>query len=437
MTKTGRFLLSILVLAMCRTAAPARAGEPAILNLRDQARVVDGWLRTRLDTILPEIMRREKIDMWLVICKEYNEDPVYRSLVPFEDLSARRLSMLVFFDKGAAGVERFAVSRYGVGDLFPTVWDPAREPDQWKCLAEAVRARKPKRIGIDESDTFAFGDGLTSVLKRRLVEALGPEWTPRLTSAERLAVGWLERRSPEEIETYPQIVAIAHAIIAEAFSRNVVTPGATTSDDVAWWMRERIRGLGLETWFHPDISIQRPKSSPYRGDVIHRGDVLHCDMGIAYLRLNTDTQQMAYVLREGEEDAPKGLRDALAQGNRLQDIHLAEMKEGRTGNAMLAPILKKAVSEGLTPSVYTHALGVHGHAAGPVIGYWDKQEGVPGLGDYPLYRDTVHSIELNVRASVPEWGNEEIRIALEEDAVFGKGGASWLDGRQTKFHLIR
>src|SRR5512139_3295394 len=417
--------------------AGARGELPAILTLRQQATVYNNWLRTRLERILPELMRQEGFDMWLVICRENNEDPVFSSLVPFTSLYASRTSMLVFFDRGAEGVERLTVSRSGIGQFYKSVWEPEKI-EQWARLAQVIKERNPKKIGIDESDTFNYGDGLTASLKRKLVSALPPEYASRLQSAERLAIRWLERRSAEELEVYPQIVAIAHRIIAETFSREVITPGITTTEDVEWWMAERTRQLGMTNWFQPSISIQRPKDSPYKDrQVIHRGDLLHCDYGITYRRLCTDTQQQAYVLKEGETDAPKGLEDALAQGNRLQDIHLAEMKTGRTGNEILASSLKRAKEEGLKASIYTHPLGFHGHAAGPIIGLWDQQGGVAGLGDFPLHDDTVHSIELNVRANVPEWGDQEVRIALEQDAVVIKGAVSFLDKRQTSLRVIR
>ena len=415
------------------------AGDiPAVLSLKEQAAVYDAWLPARFDRLLPGLMRREKIDMWLVICEEYNEDPVYLSLVPFTGLSARRLTMLVMFDRGGEkGVERFSVNRYGLGSLFPTIWK-ANEEDQWTALAKAVKERDPKRIGIDESDIFAFGDGLSASKKKRLVQALGPEYAKRLVGAERLAVGWLERRLPEEIEVYHHIAAIAHAVIAEAFSPAVITPGVTTTADVEWWMWEKIRALGQTTWFDPGVNLQRPNDSPYKDSpVIHPGDLLHCDFGIDYLKLKTDTQQLAYVLKPGETDAPAGLKAALAQGNRLQDILLGEMKEGLTGNQVLAAALKRAKDEGLKPSIYTHPLGFHGHAAGPTIGLWDKQGGVPGPGDYPLYFDTVYSIELNVLAPVPEWGGRDVQIALEQDAAFIKSGTFFLDKRQTELILIK
>ncbi len=441
MRRTRFFSVLSICLVLVTSALAVRAAcadIPSILSLKEQAAVYDGWLKARLEKVLPEIMRREKIDMWLVICREYAEDPVYLSLVPFESLSSRRLTMLVLFDRGEAkGIERFSVGRYGIGELYPTVWK-ANQEDQWQALANAVKTRDPKRIGIDEAEDFAFGDGLSASLKTRLVKSLGTDYAKRLVSAERLAVGWLERRTPDELEVYPHITAVAHAIIAEAFSPDVITPGVTTASDLEWWMWEKARSLGLAVWFNPSISIQRPKTSLFKDSrVIHRGDLLHCDFGIDYIKLHTDMQEMAYVLREGEKDAPEGLKAALAQGNRLQDIHLANMKEGLTGNQVLAAALKDAVAAGLKPSIYTHPLGFHGHAAGPTIGLWDMQQGVPGIGDYPLFVDTVYSIELNVRAAVPEWDNQEVVMALEQDAAFTKSGTYFLDGRQTALHLIK
>jgi Xaa-Pro aminopeptidase len=448
MSSMRRIIVIVLLVLACTAvvdvrgislAAPASAqpARPVILSLRDQAAVYNGWLKARLDRILPELMRQEGVDMWLVICRESNEDPVFFSLVPFTTLYASRTSMLVFFDRGAEGVERLTVSRSGIGQLYKSVWEPEKI-DQWQRLAQVVKERNPKKIGIDESDTFNYGDGLSASLKKKLLASLPPEYVPRLASAERLAIRWLERRSPEELEVYPQIVAIAHGIIAEAFSPNVITPGVTTSEDVVWWMRERTRELGMTNWFQPSLSIQRPANSPYKdSNVIHRGDLLHCDFGIVYLKLCTDTQQNAYVLKDGETAAPKGLRDALAQGNRLQDIVMSEMRAGRTGNDILLASLARARADGLRPSIYCHPVGLHGHAAGPIIGLWDQQGGVPGLGDFPLFEDTVHSIELNVRANVPEWNDQDVQMALEQDATFTKAGARFLDRRQTEIILIK
>lgn len=412
-------------------------GYPRILPVREQARVVNDWLEKRLETILPEIMRREGLDMWLVICQEYNEDPVYPTLVPFEHLSARRLSMLVFFDRGKEkGLEKFSVSRYPIGNLYRAAWNPEKQPDQWQALTEQVKARNPKKIAIDESATFAFADGLTATNKQLLVKYLGPEYARRLVTAEKLVVGWLERRLPEEIEVYHHIARLAHRLIEEAFSSAVITPGITTSEEVEWWFWQKINSLGLRTWFSPTLDIQRPATSPYKDNVIRRGDLLHCDIGITYLRLNTDHQELAYVLKPGEYEPPAGLKAALACGNRLQDILVSEFKAGRTGNQVLAEALGKMRAEGIKGSIYTHPLGFHGHAAGPTIGLWDKQDGVPGQGDYTLYYDTCYSIELNCRVKVPEWDNQEVLIGLEQNASFTREGVIYLGGRQTSLHLI-
>jgi len=440
MRKRAVFLLLFFFSLIILFSAEAFSAEafPQILPVREQARVFNSWLEKRLETILPEIMRREGVDMWLVICQEYNEDPVYLTLVPFESLSARRLSMLVFYDRGPEkGVEKFNVGRYPIGKFYPALWDPARQPDQWQALAELIKARNPRKIAVNESGTFAFADGLTYTNHQLLIRYLGPELSKRLCSGEKIVVGWLERRLPEEIEVYHHLASLAHHLIKEAFSTMAITPGITTTEDLEWWFWERIRSLGLQTWFSPSVEIQRPKSSPFKGNIIRPGDLLHCDVGITYLKLNTDHQELAYVLKPGEQEAPAGLQEALARANRVQDILTAEFVAGRTGNQILAAALKKAREEGLKASIYTHPLGFHGHAAGPTIGLWDKQEGVPGQGDYPLYYDTCYSIELNCRSLVPEWDNQEVVIGVEQDASFTRAGVVYLDGRQTRLHLIR
>ncbi len=414
-----------------------------ILPLRQRAEVQNAWLKKRLETVLPEIMEREGFDMWIVVAREANEDPVYFSLVPEPALYARRRTILLFHKKEDGSLERLMVYKTGFKGFYEGVWDPEEE-GQYECLGRIIRERDPKVIGVNVSETTAYGDGLSHGEYLLLEEALGEEYMARVKGAERLAVGWLERRIPEEIEVYESLVEIDHAIIAEAFSTRMITPGVTTSDDVAWWMRQKIRDLGLIAWFQPSVSIRAPdieaglpgRRNEKSRKVIKHGDLLHCDIGFKYLGLCTDVQQNAYVLKPGEVDAPEGLRKALAEGNRLQDIHVEAMAAGRTGNEILKMALEKAESEGLNASIYTHPIGFHGHAAGPIIGLWDHQEGVPGRGDYELFEDTCHSIELNVKSVVPEWGGMEVRMALEEDTVFTGGKLRFLAGRQTKLHLI-
>jgi hypothetical protein len=413
--------------------------ERKLLSLRDQARVTDGWLRQRLETVLPSVMAREGFDMWIVICREYNEDPVLLTLLPATAMSARRRTMLVFSRTQSGAVERLMLSRSGGGrgGLYEGVWDPEAE-DQWEALARVVRERDPKSIGLNISETFAFGDGLSHTEYRLLSDVLGEKYMSRARGVERLAVGWLEERTEAELHAYPGIVQIAHGIVKEGFSSRVVHPGVTTAEDVGWWMRQRMADMGLRAWFHSNVTVQRHGEPNVRPDApILPGDVLHCDMGFIYLGLATDVQQLAYVLRPGEQDVPSGLKALLAAGNRLQDIHAGEFVEGRTGNEILAATLEKAVAEGLTPCVYSHPLGFHGHGAGPTIGLYDHQEGVPGRGDYELRENTCYAMELNVKAPVPEWDGQIVTAALEEDMAFTGGKVRFLDGRQEAFHLIR
>jgi hypothetical protein len=409
-----------------------------ILPLRARAERRNAWLHRRLETVLPELMAREGFDMWIVAAREYNEDPVIMTLLPEPSMAARRRTILVFAKQPDGSVERLTLDRYGFGDFYARAWDPEAE-DQFACLARVVREREPDTIGLNVSELFAFGDGLSHSEHQQIMAALGAPYASHVTSAERLAVGWLEQRIPEELDLYPQIVAVCHALIARAFSRHVITPGNTSTDDVVWWFRQTMLDLGVQAWFQPTVDIQAPgqryDSAGDRRTTIQPGDLLHCDVGFAYLGLCTDQQQHAYVLRPGEHDAPQGLRTALAQGNQLQDILMAAMVPGRSGNEVLRLALERARSQGLRPSIYSHPLGYHGHAAGPTIGLWDQQGGVPGRGDYPLFDETCYAIELNVVAAAPEW-DQDVRIALEEDAVLSGGRMRWLDGRQTRFHLI-
>ena len=425
------------------TALAANPG--AILPMRERAEIIDSLLRQRLDQVVPDLMRRHDVDMWIVLGREYNEDPVLKTMLPATWHSARRRTILVFHDPGAPSeVERLAVSRYPVGDLFASSWDPDEQPDQWAKLAEIIESRDPERIGLNISETWAHADGLSHSQFESLHDALPSELRERIVSAEPLAVGWLETRLPAEMDVYASVCRIAHEIIAEALSERVIQPGATTTDDVKWWCRERVNGLGLQDWFHPIVSMQRPAAEGdfldmMAGDeqIIRRGDLIHIDLGIRYLRLHTDTQQMAYVLKRGETEPPEGLRRAFRRGNEMQDILTSHFETGRTGNEVLKRTLEEAESRGIKAMVYTHPVGAHGHAAGPAIGMWDKQAGVPGTGEYAIHDRTAYAIELSILEPVAEWDGMEVRIMLEEDAVFEDGLVTYIDGRQTELRVIR
>ena len=412
-----------------------------ILSLRNQAQITNGWLKKRFETVLPEIMDREGFDMWIVTGREYNEGPVILSLLPQPSMAARRRTILVFYkrpgvDDPAKAVERLSISRYPLGEFYEAAWkeDDAHE---WDALNRVVEERDPRCIGINTGDTFAFGDGLSHSEYLRLMKTLGDKYAKRARSAEKLAVGYLERRLPEEIHAYEGIVAVCHRIIDEAFSGKVVHPGVTATSDVAWWIRQTIHDLGLRAWFQPTVGFQRcGVNSVSSSGVILPGDLLHCDVGFHYLGLACDIQRNAYVTRLGESDAPKGLAAALVNGNRMQDIVMSSMKRGRTGNEILRLSLEEARKQDIDGTVYCHPIGYHGHAAGPTIGLWDQQGGVPGRGDYELFDDTCHALELNTMQGVPEWGGQRVRMALEEDMVYTGGQVYVFDGRQERLLVV-
>ena len=424
-----------LPLTETEVAAPAL---PAILSPRERAELENRILRERLDTLIPQIMRAEGIDLWLLVAREYFEEPVVATMLDAENMHARRRTILIFHDPGEGKpVERLTVSRYGLGGLFEPAWDPSKQPDQWQAVAELIAARDPAKIAINSSDLYQFADGMTLSQYDRFMTALPPALHERVTSGEGLAIRWLETRTPSEMELYPTIVRTAHAVIGEAFSRKVITPGVTTAEEVQWWYRDRLLALGLTPWFHPSVAIQRQgvKGMLDGAEVIQPGDLLWTDFGITYLRLNTDTQHLAYVLKPGETDAPAGLRQGLANSNKVQDFLTRAFKVGRSGNEALAIARADAIAAGLDPSIYTHPIGHHGHGAGPAIGFWDNQKADP-RGSGPIRPNTAWSIELTSYASVPEWGGQRVDFRTEEDAFFDGETVRFIDGRQTAITLI-
>ena len=422
-------------------------------SLREQAAVEQEWLRYRLDSVLPRLMRQYHVAMWVVPMREYNEDPVFRSLVSATTFFARRRTIYVFYDRGPErGVERLALGGTSQGGLYDAYHareaiDPSigRRPElvgqaQWELLRRVIEERNPPTIAVDISHAHAFSDGLSAGEWEQLQGALPAEYRGRIVRAERLPLEYQEIRAPGMLPVYRRLMEVVWGVIDTAFSSRVITPGRTTTDDVAWWMRQRVNDLGFGTWFHTDVDVQRRGRdlSDSGAVVIQRGDVLLCDFGITALGLNTDTQHMGYVLRQGETDAPGGLKRALANSNQLQDVLLAEMRPGRTGNEVLAAALAQMRAAGINGTIYTHPIGDRGHGAGPLIGLWDHQEGVPDRGDVPLVPSSWFSIELQATTPVPEWDNQGVRSAQEEDAELGPDGRMrWILRRQTEFHIVK
>lgn len=413
-----------------------------ILSERQRAQVINNILKDRLDNVLPIVMDKSNIDMWILISREYNEDPVLKTFFPAEWLNARRRTILLFYRNiNNNTTEKLAVARYNFGDNILSAWNKEVQPNQWKRLVELIEERNPKRIGINYSKDFNISDGLDKTDYDEFMSHLPVSLKDKIVSAETLSNLWIETRTEKEMNVYNTIIDLTHNIIKEAFSNNTIKVGKTSTTDLEWWMRQKLTDLGLNTWFHPTVDIQR--SNEFNNDhldsfsnrpenkIINYGDLLHCDFGINYLRLNSDCQQMAYVMRESDKEVPKFLQTAFDKGNQLQDILTNNFVEGKSGNEILLKSLDEAKYLDLKPSIYTHPLGSYGHSSGPTIGMWDSQQGVPGAGDYPLNYKTVYAIELNITTYIPEW-KRDIKIMLEEAGYYSEEGFRYINSRQTK-----
>jgi Xaa-Pro aminopeptidase len=434
------------IIGFCLLTASFSIAAQEVLSVRDQSALLDELLEERLEQLLPELMKKTNIDCWVLISREYNEDPVLKTLLPAEWLSARRRTMLVFSLNPSTGkVDKHAIARYAVGSSIPGSWDMQKYPNQWEALVQLIASKRPSKIGLNYSKEFGHADGIAKTEYDLFMQYLPDSLKKKVVSAEKLSVAWLETRTDREIALYPKLIQLTHAIIKEGFSEKIITPGVTSTDDLVWWFRQRIRDAGLDTWFHPTVSIQRSDSVEFnhlkafsnrpKSQIILPGDLLHVDIGISYLRLQTDIQEHAYLLLPGEKTVPASLKQAFEKANRLQDILTEQFKENRTGNQVLSNALAKASAENIKATIYSHPIGFHGHAAGPTIGLWDQQQGVPGSGDYPFFYNTAYSIELNAATYIPEW-KKEIRIMLEQDGIFTRNGFRYLGGRQKQIWLI-
>ncbi len=414
-----------------------------ILDLKNRATIIKEIQKDRIENLLPTLMKETGIDMWIIITREYNEDPIIKTFLPPTWLNARRRTILVFYHNPISDkVDAAAISRYNFGENIPSIWNKEKTPNQFEALYNYITEKAPNKIGLNFSENFALIDGISKTDFDLFYNNAPKKMQKKIVSAEKLGIRWIETRTNKEKTIYNQLVSITHNIIKEAFSTNVIILGKTTTDDVVWWMREKVLSLKLKTWFHPTIDVQRNEESDLyafdgksKYDIIQPGDLVHCDFGISYLTLNTDCQQIAYVLKPKEINAPKFLTDALKDANRVQDIFTDQFALNKTGNEILKSSLSLAKKEGLNPQIYTHPLGTFGHSAGTTLGMWDSQDGVPFKGDVKMNFDTVYAIELNNKTYLKEWG-KEIRIMLEEAGVFEKNGFRYVNGRQEKIILI-
>lgn len=405
------------------------------VSLKKQYQIVDDLLVQRIHKLLPELMEETGYDMWIILCREYNEDPVFTTMLPSLCLTARRLSCLVFVKQG----ERFEALNFGrpsehLNRVYTQGYTDSSR-DQLEMLAEYVRKVEPQRIGINCSPINAMCDGLSKSMYDKLYQALDPQDRDKLCSAYPLAVRWIETRTQEELSRYRTVYQLAMEICEEAFSRKVITPGVTTTTEVEEWIAQEINRLGLTFWFSPHVDVQRQGLDGVgsEGELIQHGDLLHYDVGIKYFGLCSDSQRLGYVLRENETEVPAYLQEAFAKTSRFQDI----VSQDRTGNEILKTCLERAQQEGIAAMLYCHPIGYFGHSAGTVVGLWDMQQGIGEYGDFPLHKNTCYALELNTESCLKEWGGQRVRFSAEETVAFTEDGKlSYLYPGREKIYAI-
>lgn len=393
--------------------------EKDIRPIREQYAIRDEILKDRLENLMPQLLKECGVDMWMVIGREYNEDPVFRTLVPGRIKTASRLSCFVFSVDPDGRYEAINLSRP----------DPRLSPyythayttkeDQYDVIARTVLARNPKRIAVNVSPVSAMADGMSKFIWDSLYQRLGDRMVPDGS----MAIRWLETRTKREMELYPEIYRIAQDILREAYSLDVIIPGVTTTTDVEYYIMQRIDDMGLHAWFAPDVDVQRRGCAGKRmsDTVIEKGDIIHTDWGIEYMGLNTDSQRLGYLLRDGETEIPAGILEGFRIGNRFQDIVRENYVKGRTGNDIFFAAMEQAKGEGIRPMLYTHPIGFYGHGAGPTIGLYTDQGFVPGKGELKLNDNTCYALELNITHTVPEWDNQDVAFYMEETITYTGG----------------
>ncbi|MBC7899759.1 MAG: M24 family metallopeptidase [Saprospiraceae bacterium] len=415
---------------------------PKLLSQRDQMDVREAWLKKRLVTMLLPMMKKNGIDIWIVVNEEFHSDPVTEHIVPPIPIVGRR-DLFVFIDRGGK-LERFAVVRYLEERLknHYTVLNPPRT-EMPAALKKLIDGRNPKTIALNIGGNRGQQSGLTYDGYKFLAETLGADNEKKFVSAANLLTEFFDARLPEELEHYRTAVLATDVITRRAFSNEVITPGKTTVGDVRWWMMQQVNNLGLGIWFQPDLRVQRQAkstgttqqflSTADENVVLERGDLIHVDFGLNYMGLSTDWQKHGYILNKGEKDAPAGLKAALKNTNRLQDILFSFARAGMTGAEVYDQTMAECKKQGIDAMIYSHPIGAHGHGLGASI---DFRRAIGGAEER-LRLGSYTSIELNTSTNVPEWNNQRVTIMGEDDAYMTESGYKFFRPRQTEFYLIR
>lgn len=398
----------------------------------------------KFDHVLPGAMRGNDVDMWITVMREGGLDPLWEALGRGY---VGDWAFYVFTDRGGERIERAALGVSGPLLEGCGVYDLFLGAD---ALAEFVRERDPARIGVNMAGSIGNADGLSHTAHQRLRETLGAPWADRLVSAEKLISDFRSTRTTAEIAAFAEAGEMSRELAERALSNEVITPGVTALEDVAWWLQDRLLERGLESSFdQPSIYITGPGGIEAVSDdrIIQRGDLLMIDWGVGFLDFYTDMKRVAYVLRDGETEAPEGLRRAYEKGIEARTIMTRAIRPAptalqaleRTEDALeaagfaIVPFNSPTDDPAVTDVVLgPHSVGNWGHGVGPSLAFFN-----PTRQGYELRPGTLLSIELFAYTAVPEWSGAKVRMPLEDDALITERGAEWLYPPASRILLVR
>jgi Xaa-Pro aminopeptidase len=420
--------------------------------------------KDKFDYVLPKAMRRNNIDMWIVIDRGYGSEPL---MLDFGVASTYGQGFYIFYDGGGDRIERICLGADGSSDLAEMcgVWDdfPGKVDHLFrggKELRSVVYDRDPKRIALNYLDTPNVGgrsggfngDGLSYSDYRYLVKELGKKYAERFVSAEHLIADFLGEHVAGEIIEFSKVVDITGKLIERALSNEVITPGKTTYHDVVWWLEEQREAMGLRrTWVAGVAFPQAPDFKGYQTIidgwdkelVIQRGDVLFIDYGLTRNNFSSDLKRNAYVLKEGELHAPPGVLKAFEEAKKVREIIRKNVRSGRTGREQLED-LKKIIRDagyvyvesnrstgvpGIEVHVGMHAIGNIAHEAGAGVQMREK-------GKYEILPNAFLALEFRIFVPADGW-KKKIVIAVEENVLVTERGIEWVHPPQDKILLIR
>jgi Xaa-Pro aminopeptidase len=397
----------------------------------------------KFDLILPEAMRENKFDMWIIMSREGNFDPLYSDM---GEGYVGHNGYYIFTDTGSPRIERAVLGIDGYLLEETKAYDYFGSESE---LKEFVAKRDPKRIGLNMSKDIGGADGLSYTGRQELAEILGKKYEARFVSAEKLVSDFRSRHVASEIAAFAEAGDYSYQFAERALSNEVITPGVTTLEDVAWWMKEQLFKNNLQSSFGmPSIYVTGPNGieATSTDRIIQRGDILMLDWGVGFMNMYTDMKRIAYVLKEGEKEVPKSIQHAFDQALKVRYIVTSTIKPGVTAQQNMDNVYKALQSAGYSRIEFNkpnaddktdviigcHSVGDWGHGTGPSIAHFN-----PVQLTYIIKPSNFLSIELFAYTPMPEWGGKKLRIPLEDDAIVTERGVEWLYPVNQRVQLIK